>query len=165
MAKKQLAEIPMNGDQLAERTARAKALVRNHSIVNGAIGAVPIPPLGVALNLANGLKMVHGLSAIYDVEYEKELVKTLVSSFFVGCGTFSISGRLVWGLSTLVPVAGPVISVVTRPVLGAGLMYAMGQIFLQHFESGGTFLTFDPQKVRDHYAELLAEGKVAATEK
>ena len=41
-------------------------------------------------------------------------------------------------------------------------MYAMGQLFVQHFESGGTFLTFDPEKVRGHYAELFEEGKELA---
>jgi hypothetical protein len=35
----------------------------------------------------------------------------------------------------------------------------MGKVFIQHFESGGTFLTFDPQQVRDYYAQQFEKGK------
>ncbi|RLA49277.1 MAG: hypothetical protein DRR42_15765 [Gammaproteobacteria bacterium] len=145
--------------KLKNRTTRANHIVRNHSIVSGAIGIVPIPPLGVALIIANGLKMVHKLSSIYGVEFNKEIGKSAISSFLAGCGTFSISGRLIWGLSTALPAAAPVVGVVTRPLFSTAMMYAMGKIFIQHFESGGTFLTFDPEKVREHYAGLFEEGK------
>jgi uncharacterized protein (DUF697 family) len=148
--------------KLNDRTAQANQVVRNHSIVGGAIGVVPIPPLGVALIIANGLKMLHKLSTIYEIEFKKDVGKAAVSSFLAACGTYSISGRLVWGLGTVLPAAVPVIAVVTRPALAAALMYVMGKIFIQHFESGGTILTFDPEKVREHYAELFASGKELA---
>ena len=140
-------------------TTQANHIVRNHCIVSGALGILPIPPLGVALITANGLKMVHKLSSIYGVEFNKELGKSAIGSFLAACGTFSISGRLIWGLSTALPVAAPIIGVVTRPIFSTALMYLMGKIFIQHFESGGTFLTLDPKKVRRHYAELFQEGE------
>lgn len=146
-----------------DRTAEANLVVRNHCIVGGAIGFVPIPPLGVALIIANGLKMLHKLSTIYGVEFNKNLGKAAISSFLAACGTYSISGRLVWGLGTALPAAMPVVAVVTRPLFAAGVLYVMGKIFVQHFESGGTFLTFDPEKVRSHYAELFEEGKELAS--
>lgn len=140
-------------------TAQANKIVRNHSIVGGAIGIVPVPPIGVALIIANGLTMLKNLSSIYDVKFRKDLGKAAISSFLAACGTYSISGRLVWGLGTALPAAVPVIGVVTRPLFAAAVLYVMGKIFIQHFESGGTFLTFDPEKVREHYAELFEEGK------
>ncbi len=138
---------------------QANHIVRNHSIVSGALGVVPIPPLGVALITANGLKMVHKLSSIYGVEFNKEIGKSAIGCFLAAYGSLSISGRLIWGLSTALPVAAPMIGVVTRPLISTALMYLMGKIFIQHFESGGTFLTFDPEKVRGHYAELFQEGQ------
>lgn len=144
------------------RTTQAKKVVRNHSMIGGAFGVVPMPSLGVALIIAIGLKMLHRLSVIYDVDFNKDLGKSAISSFLVGCGSFSISGRLIWGLGAVVPAAAPVIGIVTTPLFAASTLYAMGRIFIQHFESGGTFLTFDPEKVRGHYAELFEEGKVLA---
>lgn len=144
------------------RTTHANKMVRNHCLLSGAMGVIPLPPLGVALILANNLKMLHKLSSIYDVKFSKNLGKSAISSFLGSCGTFSISGRLIWGLSTVAPMAAPVISMVTTPIFGTSLTYAIGQIFIQHFESGGTFLTFDPEKVRGHYAELFEEGQKLA---
>ena len=149
----------LDQDKDKSRTAQANKIVRNHCIISGALGIVPIPPLGVALITANGLKMVHKLSTIYGVEFNKDIGKSAIGSFLAACGTFSISGRLAWGLSTALPVAVPVIGVVTRPIFSTALMYLMGKIFIQHFESGGTFLTFDPQKVRGHYAEEFQQGQ------
>lgn len=148
------------------RLTRVNRLVRNHSVVSAAMGVVPVPPLTMTLILANNLKMLHKLSSVYGVPFRKDAGKAAISSFLGGCGTVSISGRLIWGLSTAIPVAAPVISIATIPVFGAAATYAIGHLFIQHFESGGTFLTFDPDKVRGHYAELFTEGeKLAEDEK
>jgi hypothetical protein len=40
----------------------------------------------------------------------------------------------------------------------------LGKVFIQHFESGGTFLTFDPMTVRAHFARLQEEGRKVAAE-
>ena len=146
-------------------TSRANKTVKVHSVISGAIGVIPIPPLGVAMIIANNLKMLHKLSTIYGIEYHKDVGKAAISSFLVGCGTFSISGRLIWGLSTVAPVAAPIIGIVTTPIFATSATYAIGKLFVQHFESGGTFLTFDPDKVRGHYAELFNEGKELAKAK
>lgn len=142
-----------------ELTSRANKTVKIHSVISGALGVIPIPPLGVAIIIANNLKMLHKLSTIYGVKYHKDVGKAAISSFLVGCGTYSISGRLIWGLSTVAPIAAPIIGVVTIPLFATSATYAIGKLFIQHFESGGTFLTFDPDKVRGHYAELFNEGK------
>jgi len=162
-------EIPTTLDGTLEnvkhkyRITRVNKLVRNHCVLSAAMGVVPIPPLTMALILANNLKMLHKLSSVYGVKFSKDAGKAAISSFLGGCGTVSISGRLIWGLSTAIPVAAPVISLVTIPAFGAATTYAIGHLFIQHFESGGTFLTFDPEKVRGHYAELFAEGEKPAT--
>jgi len=48
------------------------------------------------------------------------------------------------------------------PITAGAVTYAVGKVFHQHFASGGTFLSFDPDKVRDYYAEMLREGKTVA---
>ena len=148
------------------RITRVNKLVRNHSVLSAAMGVVPMPPLTMALILTNNLAMLKRLSSVYDVKFRKDAGKAAISSFLGGCGTVSISGRLIWGLSTAIPVAAPVIGVVTIPIFGAATTYAIGHLFIQHFESGGTFLNFDPEAVKGHYAELFAEGeKLAESEK
>jgi len=50
------------------------------------------------------------------------------------------------------------------PVVSGAFTYAIGKVFIQHFASGETFLTFDPEKVRDYYTEMFEEGKKVAAE-
>jgi hypothetical protein len=48
------------------------------------------------------------------------------------------------------------------PGAAASFTYAVGKVFLQHFAFGGTFLDFDPKKVREHFARQFEEGKLVA---
>jgi hypothetical protein len=40
----------------------------------------------------------------------------------------------------------------------------LGKVFIQHFESGGTFLTFDPKTARAQFAKFQEEGRKVASE-
>ena len=40
----------------------------------------------------------------------------------------------------------------------AAYTWALGNVFIQHFEAGGTFLDFDPEKVREHFRTYFKEG-------
>jgi hypothetical protein len=43
--------------------------------------------------------------------------------------------------------------------IGAASTYAVGKVFAEHFESGGTFLDFDEEKAREHFKAMYEEGK------
>ena len=48
------------------------------------------------------------------------------------------------------------------PVLAGAATYAVGKVFIQHFESGGTFLNFNPESVRGYYEAMFKEGQSVA---
>lgn len=150
--------------QPAEETRKADATVRSHAIGSAIIGAVPVPPLVMAALLAVNLKMLYSLSRIYGVEFNRDLGKAAITSFLGACGAGAIGGRVIFGLSTLVPVAGQLLQAVTVPVFAAGLTYGVGKLFTQHFASGGTFLDFNPDAVREHFYEEFREGTKVAKE-
>ena len=101
--------------------------------------------------------MLHKLSTIYDFKFKKSLPRNAPSSFFTG-GIPFLSAATVASSLKAVPFLGTYVAVLAQPALGGAVGYAVGKVFIQHFESGGTFLTFDPNKVRAYYEELLAEG-------
>ncbi len=75
----------------------------------------------------------------------------------------SASTTLAASAAKAVPVIGQTAGVIAMPIVSGAATYAMGKVFIQHFASGGTFLTFNPEKVRNYYAEMFREGeKVAA---
>jgi len=48
---------------------------------------------------------------------------------------------------------------VGAPVYGAAATYALGRVFLLHFDQGGTFLDFDPNESRHHFREEFEKAK------
>jgi hypothetical protein len=39
--------------------------------------------------------------------------------------------------------------------ISGGMTYAIGKVFVQHFESGGTLLDFQPEKMRKYYLDYF----------
>ena len=63
-----------------------------------------------------------------------------------------------------VPVVGSLLAAVSAPAFTGASTYALGRVFVLHFESGGTFLTLDPDKVRAHYEAEFARGQAMVRE-
>lgn len=47
-------------------------------------------------------------------------------------------------------------------VLSGASSYALGEVFKKHFETGGTFLDFDPKRLKKLYNEKFEKGKKVA---
>jgi hypothetical protein len=66
-----------------------------------------------------------------------------------------------------VPVLGTIASGFVMPALAAGASYAIGKAFIQHFESGGTLLDFNPPDYREFIKQQKekwdARSKVSST--
>lgn len=76
----------------------------------------------------------------------------------------SASTTLTASAAKAVPVIGQTAGVIAMPIVSGATTYAIGKVFIQHFASGGTFLTFNPEKVRDYYAEMFREGENVAAD-
>ena len=61
-----------------------------------------------------------------------------------------------------IPGIGSAIGGITLAVLSGGSTYAIGEVFKKHFETGGTFLDFDPQRLKKYYDEKFEKGKKMA---
>jgi uncharacterized protein (DUF697 family) len=149
----------------AERTTQAGKTVRNYTLASVAVGLVPMPLVDIAALTAVQLKMLHGLAKLYDdVSFTKELARSTLGSLLSSAIPVYYAQPVALSLAKFIPVAGHALGMASLPVLGGAATYAVGKVFIQHFESGGTFLTFDPEKVRDYFMEQLAEGKKVAAE-
>ncbi len=133
------------------KAAEAEKVVKTYMLGALGIGIVPIPVVDLAVLSGLQLKMLHSLAKIYEIEFSKQFGKSLIASLVGGGGSIFL-----WGLVT--PL-GRMASMVGIALYSGASTYAIGKVFIQDLESGGTFLALDPAKVKSYYAEQFEEGK------
>lgn len=142
----------------AARQQEANQIVRNYALGSIVPSLLPVPLLDLGLVTAVQMKMLHSLANTYDVPFKDELGRSAIAALVGGTAALSVA-RVVSSAVKAIPGVGSLVGAASMPVVNGGTTYAIGKMFVQHFESGGTFLTFDPTKVRDHFEKELAEGK------
>ena len=146
-----------------DQDASAKRCIKQYTSAGMAIGIVPFPLLDLAALTAVQLKMLHALAGIYDVEFKASWGKSAISSLVGGMVPVATAVPVAASLSKFIPGVGHALSYGTLVVLNGSSTYAVGKVFAQHFASGGTFLTFDPESVREYFAEQYEKGKEVVT--
>jgi uncharacterized protein (DUF697 family) len=140
-------------------------------IVNGYVGwasgagLIPIPGLDLAGIGAVQIKMLNDLSKLYDVPFSKNAAKLILGTL-AGSGGAVLLTLPATSLLKLVPIVGHIAAMFTEPAAAAATTYALGKVFILHFESGGTMLDFNPEAMRKYYDEqvvIARAGKPAAT--
>jgi len=139
---------------MSERTATAYEVVSRYWKWSAAAGLIPVPLVDVAAVTGVQLKMISDLAKLYDVPFRRERAKSVVGAL-VGAVTPPLLTSTVLHLFSpmfsVLPGVGTVVAVLATPAFNAASTYALGRVFVQHFESGGTFLDMNPDDVREHY--------------
>jgi len=135
-------DVPEQRDQVASK------LVDRFAIWSGVAGLVPLPVVDVVAVGGLQLQMLRRLSQIYGVEFSENRGKALIAAL-AGCMIPATSGMGAASALKAVPVLNIIAAGFVMPVLSAGATYAIGKAFVQHFESGGTLLDFNPPDYRD----------------
>ncbi|MBF0153453.1 MAG: DUF697 domain-containing protein [Magnetococcales bacterium] len=141
---------------------RANATLKNYMKGGGAVGLLPFPYVDMVLLTGVQMKMLHSLCKIYGVKFTKDIGKTALSTLLGGALPSTAGLGIASSLKTI-PTLGTAAGIVSTSILGAATTYAVGKVFIQHFESGGTFLNFDPEKVKQYFAQEFEKGKQMAS--
>jgi uncharacterized protein (DUF697 family) len=143
---------------------QANQIVRNYTLGAMGVSLVPVPVLDLAAIAAVQLKMLHSLANLYEIEFRKDLGKSIIASLVGGYIPYATTGTLASSFMKFVPFIGHGLALVSMPILAGATSYAVGKVFIQHFESGGTFLDLNPEEVREYFAEKFKEGEKVASE-
>lgn len=139
------------------RSLEAKAIVHRNVLWAMGAGAIPVPILDMVLSMTVQLKMLKQLSSLYGVPFRERLARKLLSSLLVSVGGIGIGVSLGASLAKLIPGAG--LAFVTAPILTGAFTQAAGNVFFMHFETGGTYLDFEPKTIRDHFRREYEAAK------
>ena len=144
----------IEGSESDPRIEQAEKVIRNHSWGSSGIGLIPLPLVDLVGITGIQLNMMRKLAKIYGIPFSKDKVTSLVGSLVGSVVPVSIAGSAA-SFVKAIPLVGQTIGVLTMPALAGATTYAVGKVFLMHFSSGGTFLDFDPEKVKAYYSDLL----------
>ena len=130
-----------------KRSEKAEKIVRNHMLVALGTGIVP-PVIDIAALTGVQIRMLYLLSQNYGQKFKDDWGKSVVGSLIGGFGMAQLATGAVFSLMKFVPLVGQVAAPVSLSVVASASTYALGKVFIKHFDSGGTLLNFDPEKMR-----------------
>jgi Cu2+-exporting ATPase len=140
---------------------QADKIIKKYAFGSSLTGFIPIPMLDTLGLLSVQRTMLYRLCKIYGVAFSLKLAKTLLTT---------LMGRVAWGAAA--PIAGSALKIfpgVGTLLGGAGMAtlgsvstYAMGKVFQQHFEQGGTLEDLDLKKAKDAFIAELEKAKKRA---
>ncbi len=136
----------------------AKSIVRKNMYWAMGIGVIPIPIVDIIGVTGFQLKAIKELSDLYEIRFNRHLVKNILASLLGGLSTPVLAGGLFWSVTKIIPGIGTAAGVVSMPIMAGAITYALGKVFIQHFEAGGTFLNFHPEDVREYFNSQIKEG-------
>jgi len=130
------------------RQELASKLVDRFALWSGVAGLIPVPVVDAVTVAGLQLQMVRRVSQIYDVNFSENIGKSLIAAL-AGAMVPATSSLGAASLLKAVPIVGPIASGFVMPVLASGATFAIGRAFIQHFETGGTLLDFNPPDYRE----------------
>lgn len=126
-----------------------------------AAGLLPFPIVDVATQTLIHVYMLEELAELYELRFSRVRAKAYLASLLGSLTTAELGRGALKYLLYMVPVVGPLLGATSMSTTGASVTYAIGQIFIREFESGGTFMDFDPASVTGVSRE---EGRIIVRE-
>ena len=150
---------PMHITINKDRVSEANSIITKYSAFAFGGGVIPFPMMDIAAVSGIQIKMLSDISRLYGVEFVDNWGKSALSALLGGTVPHLLAVGTVGSLIKAIPILGSAIGFATMPLLSAAATYAVGKVFVQHFESGGTFLDFDAETAKVLFKEQFAAGK------
>ena len=144
---------------MSDKEQLANEIVKKYSMYSAGSGLVPVPLVDWAIISGVQMKMLRDLGDVYGVPFEADRVKPLVAAALGGYASTKLGYGIGGGFIRAIPIIGQTIGILSVPAFAYGLTFAVGKVFIQHFASGGTFLDFDPDKVRAYFQSEVAKAR------
>ena len=149
----------VDSNDVRSHASRAEAIIRRNVLWTLVAGVLPVPAVDLVAIKGIQIKMLKELADLYEVKFTRDVAKTLLGSLISSTWSVGMGTTLGYGLAKFVPVVGSALGIISTPLVAGTATYALGKVFLMHFETGGTFLNFDPNAMRSHFRSELEKAK------
>lgn len=139
-------------------SSEANNIVKNHIIASITLGLIPAPLVDLSALTMTQTNMLRSLSEHYELPFNDMDSKSLITSL-IG-GSLPVIGIL--GLSSfakLIPGIGTLVGSASLSITAGAVTYAVGQVFIMHFEQGGSLEDFDAKQAKTYFEREFKAGK------
>lgn len=143
-----------------ERSNHADTIIRNHMMWSMGAGLIPVPIADFFAVSAIQLDLVRQLCKLYEVDFKENEMKAVITAL-TGSGLAKAGAR---AAIKFIPGLGSVIGGIAMSILSGASSFALGEVFKRHFETGGTVLDLDLNRLKKVYNEKFEKGKKVAQE-
>lgn len=151
-------ELQLASSNLEAKHLAAQNVIKTHMVAGSALALLPVPLFDLAALTGTQVSLLRSLSQHYDVDFDEQKGKALLTSLVSG----SIPLLAVMGLSSfakVIPGIGTISGGISMTVLTSSLIYATGQVFVRHFEEGGTLADFQSKHWKNFFMQQFEEKK------
>ena len=158
-----LAEEQLTDVSSQQQGVQVQNIVNMHIIAGMALGLLPLPIVDVAALTGVQLNLLRSLCKHYGIEFDEQQGKAFIHSLVSGAAPVAA----VVGLSSvlkIIPGIGTIGGGIGMTISSGVSTYATGQVFISHFNAGGTLQDFEAGHWTAYFKEKLEEGKVQISE-
>jgi len=153
-------EVP-EGSVVYDTEAQANMKVKDYVVYSMSTAFIPIPIIDFVGLLGLQVKMVHSLSKIYNVPFSEKRTRSILYSLLGSVVPVAGVGLLASAVK-FVPVIGQAAGGVSMATLAGGSTYAVGKIFVKHFENNGNLDDLDVDSAKDDMKNNIDAAKTKA---
>ena len=136
------------------KRAKGDKIVQNSVLWTVGAGFIPVPIVDMVAVTAIQIDMIKKICELYEVNFSDANLKSWISSL-----SGSVISRFGADAIKFIPGIGSVIGGISVAVLSGASTYAVGQVFIEHFENGGNLTNFEVDKFVDFYKKQFERGK------
>ncbi|MBR9970303.1 YcjF family protein [Magnetospirillum sulfuroxidans] len=153
---------PVANAEAVGRGLVAENMIKNYVIGSVAAAIVPVPLFDIAAVVGIQLRMIQKLSELYGKPFSESLGRSIIASLAGGVVGYGAGMVVAVSLTKLIPGVGWMMGMVSLPVIAGGSTYAIGQVFMKHYENGGDISDLCAKSWSAFYQEQFEKGKELA---
>ena len=150
------------GSVVSSNQEKAMKITRRYMLWSAGAGLIPFPIIDLATIVGVQMKMVAEISDIYGVDFSENKAKNTISAALSGVTASTFAQGTIGSSIKALPVIGTLLGTVTMPFFASASAYALSNVFINHFEQGGTFLDLDGEKFKENLKLMFKRGEKAA---
>ncbi len=152
-----------------ERYDVANLIVDKYAKWSFGVGLIPTPAADLIALTGVQMKMLHEIARVYGYSFSDNKFRNTVGALLSSALPHTASKASLGSFVKSIPVLGSAVGMIVMPAACAAATYALGIVFIKHFESGGSFLDIDlglmksqVREVADKYRKNKAKPDPAA---